>query len=315
MHENLKFDNICSGKNTEEIDVATIRKKIIGKKTYYYLEHAVRKNAKVEKKEIYLGKKIPGDIEEIKKRFLYDIYKEKWIKILEKIKEGYQKELKKTPPSAQKKEMDNFAIQFTYDTQRIEGSRLTFRETAELLERGITPKEKPVHDVREAEAHRKVFFEMLEYRDDLSLSIVLKWHKELFEQSKLDIAGKIREHQVAISGSKFKPPYPVEVYPMLGDFFKWYKRSKNVLHPVQLAGMVHLKFVTMHPFSDGNGRISRLMMNFVLNREGFPLFNISYRDRRSYYTALERAQVKKNDFIFLNWFIKRYIKENRRYVV
>ena len=191
---------------------------------------------------------------------------------------------------------------------------MTLRETADLLERGVTPKEKPLRDVKEAEAHKKIFLEMLKYPKDLSLAIVLKWHKELFEQSKPDIAGRIREHQVAISGSKFKPPYPIEIYPMLRDFFKWYTKNKNILHPVELAALVHLKFVTIHPFSDGNGRISRLMMNFVLNRRGFPTFNISYEGRSAYYTALERTQIKKNDFIFVNWFIKRYIKENKKYI-
>jgi Fic family protein len=294
--------------------MAIIKKKIIGRQTYYYLEHTVREGTRVEKKELYLGKKIPKDIEEIKKRFLYNIYKEKWHRILERIRKGYQRELRKMSISARKKEIESFAVQFTYDTQRIEGSRLTLRETADLLERGITPKEKPLRDVKEAEAHKKIFLEMLKYPKDLSLAIVLKWHKELFEQSKPDIAGRIREHQVAISGSKFKPPYPIEIYPLLRDFFKWYTKNKNILHPVELAALVHLKFVTIHPFSDGNGRISRLMMNFVLNRRGFPAFNIPYEGRSAYYTALERAQIKKNDFIFVNWFIKRYIKENKKYI-
>mgnify|MGYP000140013467 CR=1 FL=1 len=294
--------------------MVTIRKKIKGRETYFYLEHAIRKGKKVEKKALYLGKKIPENIEEIKRKFFQQIFKEKWEKILEKIKENYQKELKKMPPSAREKEIETFSIQFTYDTQRIEGSTLTLRETADLLERGIAPKGKPVHDIKEAEAHKKIFLEMLEFKKDLSLSLVLKWHKELFEQTKPDIAGKIRNFQVRISGSKFQPPYPVEIYPMLRDFFKWYQKNKNFLHPVELAGLVHLKFVTIHPFADGNGRISRLMMNFVLNKYQYPLLNISYKDRNSYYNALERSQVKRDEFIFLNWFVKRYIKENKRYL-
>ena len=77
---------------------------------------------------------------------------------------------------------------------------------------------------------------------------------------------------------------------------------------------MHLKFVTIHPFSDGNGRISRLMMNFILNKNKYPMLNISYKNRDSYYTALERSQVNKNDNIFLNWFIKRYLKDNKNYL-
>jgi Fic family protein len=263
---------------------------------------------------LYLGKEIPKDIEEIKRKFFQQIFREKWEKILGKIRQNYQKELKKMPASAREKEIETFTIQFTYDTQRIEGSTLTLRETADLLERGIAPKGKPIHDIKEAEAHRKIFLEMLNLKGDFSLSLVLEWHKELFEQTKPDIAGKIRNYQVRISGSKFQPPYPVEIYPMLRDFFKWYQKNKNVLHPVELTGLVHLKFVTIHPFADGNGRISRLMMNFVLQKFGYPFLNIPYKNRNSYYNALERAQIKRDEFIFLNWFIKRYIKENKRYL-
>ncbi|MBU4493217.1 MAG: Fic family protein, partial [Nanoarchaeota archaeon] len=80
------------------------------------------------------------------------------------------------------------------------------------------------------------------------------------------------------------------------------------------AALVHLKFVTIHPFSDGNGRISRLIMNFVLNRHGYPLLNISYEKRTGYYNALERAQIKKQDNIFVQWFFRRYVKEYKRYL-
>lgn len=77
--------------------------------------------------------------------------------------------------------------------------------------------------------------------------------------------------------------------------------------------LVHLKFVTIHPFSDGNGRISRIMMNFVLNRKGYPMMNIQYAGRGSYYNALERSQTKRADGIFLQWFLKRYIKDHKRF--
>jgi len=153
---------------------------------------------------------------------------------------------------------------------------------------------------------------MLKTKKDISYSLVLYWHKKLFQDTKPDIAGKIRAHQVAISGSKFLPPSPVEVYPFLLDFFKWYDKSKAKLHPAVLAALVHLKFVTIHPFGDGNGRISRLLMNFVLHKKNYPLLNLHYEGRAGYYTALERAQMKHVDFIFIQWLIKKYIKEQKR---
>ncbi len=140
------------------------------------------------------------------------------------------------------------------------------------------------------------------------------FHKKLFENTKKDIAGKIRQHQVTIAGSKFIPPFPAEIYALLMDFFRWYRKNKDRMHPVALAAHVHLKLVTIHPFADGNGRISRLMMNFVLNKHGFPMLNIPYEKRAGYYGSLERSQIKKDEFIFLQWFFKRYLKEYTKYL-
>ena len=293
--------------------MASIKKKISGNQEYFYLEHSFRRDGKVEKKEVYLGKQIPNDINQIKADLLARIYKERWHSILEKIKKGYSKNLRKTPPSAREKETKSFATKFTYDTQRIEGSKMTLRETADLLEKGIAPN-KPLRDVREAESHRDLFYEMLSYKKDLSLQLILELHKKLFQNTKPDQAGKIREYQVTISGSKFMPPYPSEVYPLLREFFKWFEKNKEKTHPVELAALVHLKFVTIHPFGDGNGRISRLLMNFVLNKHGYPMLDIPYKGRAGYYGSLERAQVKGNDNIFLQWFLRNYVKENRRYL-
>ena len=107
--------------------MASIKKKIVGKQTYYYLEHTIRKKGVVQNRETYLGKKIPKNIEDIKKQFLSKIYQEKWYPILDKIKSGFQGEIKKVPASVENKQMVAFAVKFTYDTQRIEGSKLTLR--------------------------------------------------------------------------------------------------------------------------------------------------------------------------------------------
>ncbi|MFH1276731.1 MAG: Fic family protein [Candidatus Woesearchaeota archaeon] len=289
--------------------MVNIRKEKRGKKIYFYLEHSLRTKDKVKKKRLYLGEGLPQNVEILKKKFLHDIYKEKWYPLLDSIKKDYVKDHKDMPKSIKEKELANFIIKFTYDTQRIEGSTLTLRETADLLEKGITPNEKPIGDVKEAEAHKKVFYEMLRYEKDLSLQLVLSWNKKLLQETKPDIAGKVRKHQVAIGGSKFLPPSPVEMDVLLDEFFKWYCKNKDKFHPVELAALVHLKFVTIHPFGDGNGRISRLMMNFVLHKQKFPLFSVPYKGRSSYYTALERSQVKGEEHIFVQWFIKRYVKE------
>ena len=291
-----------------------IKKRILKNQTYYYLEHSIRKGRHVQKKEIYLGRKIPSDIEKIKKKFLDDIYKEKWYSNVDRIKKNFSKEHRSMPKSAREKELQSFAIKFTYNTQRIEGSTLTHRETADLLERGITPKNKPIRDVKEAEAHKDLFYEILKFGKELSLQVVLYWHWKLFRLTQPDIAGKIRRHQVTISGSKFMPPSPVEVNSMLLNFINWYNKNREKMHPVELAALAHLKFVTIHPFADGNGRISRLIMNFILNKRDYPMLDILYEGRNSYYNALERSQIKKEGRAFLQWLVKKYIKEYKKYL-
>lgn len=285
-----------------------------GNQTYYYLKHHVRNR----QKEIYLGRTIPDNIEEIKQEFLLNFYREEWLPALQKIRQGYIKERKKMPKSAVEKELETFSIIFTYNTQRIEGSTLTLKETALLLEEGIAPANKPIRDIKEAEAHRKLFFEIINNinRIEFSLETILIWHRKLFIETKPDIAGRIRDHQVRIGASKFIPPRPEVLRLLLKEFVRWYnKNGKNKeLNPAELAALVHFKFVTIHPFTDGNGRISRLMINYVLYKFGYPMHDIDYSDRRSYYTALERSNVKHNDVIFLKWVMSRYIKSNKKYL-
>ncbi len=304
--------SICS--DNPKFVVTIVRRNVKGG-TYYYLEHSIRRRGMVTKKSKYLGRAIPKNIDTIKKQFVYEINKEKWFEAFDKIKLNYARELKIVPKTAFEKSLREFSVRFTYDTQRIEGSTLSLRETAQLLEDGIPPNGKPISDIREAEAHQRVFLEMLRYEKDLSVGLTLYWHKELFEATKPDIAWQIRKQGVRIAGSKFIPPSPVELQPLIREFFSWYNGSKkSKTHPVELAALVHLKFVTIHPFTDGNGRVSRLMMNFVLNKQGYPMLNIEYASRLGYYNALERSQLQDNGNPFCQWFFRNYLKETKNYL-
>jgi Fic family protein len=287
------------------VEIKEVKK---GKKKYYYLVHSYREGKKVLKKQSYLGDSIPKDIEERERLFMREFYRQRFLEDIDKIRSNFNSEYKAMPQSAKEKSKENFAIKFTYNTQRIEGSTLTLKETASLLEDGITPSAKPLRDVKEAEAHKKVFYDMLNEKD-LTIDIVLKWHRELFEGTKKDIAGKIREHEVGIARSKFKPPKHQILKLLLKEFFDWYNENKKKIHPMELSSLVHLKFVTIHPFSDGNGRISRLMMNFVLKKFDFPLLDIPYNKRNSYYNALEKSQVNKEENTFVQWLFRKYLEE------
>jgi Fic family protein len=294
--------------------MVTLKKRVISGKTYYYLGHTYREKGKIKYKETYIGSKLPDNIDLIKKNFLLDVYKEKWFNEFEKIKKAYSEEQKTLPDEIKEKELERFAIAFTYDTNRIEGSKLSFKDTSELLELGITPKNKPLKDIKEAEAHRDVFYRMLAFKGEISLKVILEWHSGLFETTKPGIAGQVRTYQVCISNSKHIPPTPVELRNRIPEFFRWYSAEKEKMNPVELSGRAHVKFETMHPFGDGNGRIGRLIMNFILHKNSYPMLNIKYTGRRSYYNALERSNAKGDENIFVQWFFRKYLKENSRYL-
>ena len=294
--------------------MARVAKKTLKGKTYYYLEHTVSYRGKRTTKSKYLGSRLPRNIEDLKRSFLFELDKAKWFGDFDKIRSNYQAKLRTTPKSAREKDLREFSIRFTYNTQRIEGSTLTLRETAELLEHKTSPSGKPIGDAKEAEAHDDLFYEMLDLKKDLSQELVREWNWKLLKDTKPDVAGKIRRHGVRIIGSKFIPPTPVELQPLLSDFFGWYNGTKGKSNPVELAGLVHFKFVSIHPFADGNGRISRLMMNFVLHRHGFPMINIEHSKRAAYYNALVRSQLGKDERPFMNWFFRRFKHEFARFL-
>jgi len=294
--------------------MVSIEKKQVNKKTYYYLEQSYRKDGKVCKKTKYLGAALPKNLETLKSDFLTEYYKETWFPFFDEIKTTYARERRTFPSAIAQKDLQQFATTFTYATNRIEGSTLTLKETADLLEHGLSPLRRPLEDVKEAETHKAVFLEMLHYQKELNLSTILHWHKNLFSQTKEKDAGTIRSYQVGISGSTYKPPYPVELDFLLHEFFNWYRSNKRTMHPVRLAALAHLKLVTIHPFGDGNGRVSRLLMNYILQNHGYPMLIIDYAQRKSYYTALEHSQLKKDDSVFVVWFFKRYLKEYKQYI-
>jgi cell filamentation protein, protein adenylyltransferase len=289
-----------------------VQKRRRGGNTYLYLVQSYREAGKVRKVERYLGRREPMSLSTLKEELGQEVISRQWGDQLAGVKARYVANLEKMPSSIRVKELETFAVEFTYDSNRIEGSSLTFRETASLLEHGITPSNRPLSDVQESLAHRTVFISALSERGGLDLATLLHWHKELFKMTKPEYAGVVRRHQVMIGGSKFIPPAPFELDRLLIEFFDWLGRSWRHMHPVVLAALVHLKLVTIHPFGDGNGRVTRIAMNFVLHRKGFPMFDIPYERRAGYYSALERAQTTQDEFLFVRWFVKRYLDENAR---
>lgn len=279
---------------------------------FYYLRH----NIQNREKRRYIGKIIPKDIEHLKKEFLKEFYCEEWDETIQEIIKKYKKETKNISQSIKSKNFESFGISFTYNTQRIEGSSLTQADTKDLLIHGVTPAKKSHIDAIETQKHYDLFIKLVTSKKLLKITknTILSWHKEIFDQTKIGEAGNIRHERVGIAtNEKIEFAAVPEIPKKLEEFFGWlnkYDVKKN--NPVEFAALSHYKFVSIHPFADGNGRISRLIMNYILFRHDCPFMLIRNNDRRSYFKALERSQINHDEIFFLKWFMKYYIKSNKQ---
>lgn len=279
---------------------------IVKHKDYYYLAHSFRKQGKVVHREKYLGKKIPKNIEEIKEKFLRECMEESAIKKLNSIKKNFLKEWKTYPESVKKEQLIDLSINFTYNTNAIEGSTITLHETEDIIKRKIAPN-KPLRDVQETINHSKVFFKVLNTKQELSVKDIITWHKEIFSDTKPDIAGKFREYLVRVGD--YRAPDWQEIDNIIKEFFLWYNKNKKIIHPIELAARAHYKFEKIHPFGDGNGRVGRLIIAYILRKNNFPLFIIEHKKRKAYYHAL-----KKTENNFVNYCIRAYITAHKQYL-
>jgi len=272
-----------------------------GQTQYFYLQHSYRKEGKVVTRELYLGKTVPDNIEQIKARLMHEPHEALFEK-LEKIKTNFQNEWKKIPPSAKEKNLQEIAISFTYNTNAIEGSTITLEEARLILEDRIAPN-KLMRDVHETESHAAVFLEMLKAKEELSDQLLLKWHKEIFRETKPDIAGIFRNYQVSV-GSYLAPDWHKvkNLTAQLIDFI-----NQSDLNSVELAARAHYIFEKIHPFGDGNGRIGRLLMNYILWKNSYPMLIIEYKRRKSYYKALQRPEEG-----FASYLIRRYLAVHKQ---
>lgn len=280
---------------------------------YFYLVQTYRWEGRIRKKQVYLGTSAPEDLQPYRSRLEQEIWNETWLNQFDEIRERYQRRQHSLPSSVVSKEREDFVVEFTYDTNRIEGSILSLEDTRRLLSRNITPARKPLTDILETQKHAALLRRLIEVPEPVDFPHILRWHKELFSETKPDIAGHIRDFEVRIRGSQHIPPPPLEVRPMLIELLRSTNRAKAGTHPVQSSGEFHFRFEHIHPFGDGNGRIGRLAMNRLLAKAGFPMLNISYTRRHGYYRALEAASVLGDSRPFLRWFFLRFSRENRFY--
>lgn len=277
-------------------------------KEYYYLTKNIRLSLNKWKKiRIFLGdskptkeklKKYISKIEKDSKPFLiaanYAYLSEHDAETLQDLKESYAEWQKKTPKSVKDKLNDDFVIRFTYNSNAIEGNRLTLRQTALILKDKVIPSGVRAQDYNEAINGKECLDYINGDKGELNAKFIERINGILTKNTGVVYGGRIRFFDVQIFGSKHVPPQHTEVKKHLLNMFKWYSANKNKLHPFELASLIHAKLTWIHPFEDGNGRTARAVMNFILMKKGFPMFFIPIEKREEYYLSLDRAD--KGDY-------------------
>jgi Fic family protein/DNA-binding XRE family transcriptional regulator len=195
-------------------------------------------------------------------------------------------------------------LEYTFESNRIEGNTMTLRETDLVINEGLTISGKSMREHLEVINHQEAIAyikDLMQKNTSINEREVLSIHNLILRGIHPEDAGRYRKVQVMIQGSSHMPPQPFLVAKEMEDFFIWYETNKNSLHPIVLAAEIHERLVTIHPFIDGNGRTSRLVMNLILLQHGYIIANIKgdYESRMQYYQALETAQTKNNKEDFL----------------
>jgi Fic family protein len=198
-------------------------------------------------------------------------------------------------PQQLEKLLEAWDIQYTYESNRIEGNSLTLRETQLVVAKRMTLKGKSIDEHLEARNHQEAIYYIRDLAAQgtvLSEYIINSIHNIVLGGIDPHNAGRYRSVDVVISGANHTPPQPYMVKKHMENIFLWYDENKRVLHPVLLAAKMHEKIVTVHPWIDGNGRTCRLIMNLILMQHGYPIARISGDDgaREQYYEALDAAQ-------------------------
>ena len=307
-----------------------IRKKQVNGQEYYYLEESMR----LEKPKVYsifLGRRIPGKVQLDKKRqeLLDKIYgeltngaariylsKEQLI-VAEKRRRRYAQKMKNLGKSQldEKDEVD--IVNFVYTTLTTEGIPVT-KADAGLAYKFTQKNAKSIRD-----ENLKVALDMIkglryvkESKKGVSLSYLLELHKIIMAEYEQKNPGRFRQNQAYIylkSYEKveeigFRPPAPHEIEKKLAELAKWYNENMGNLNAIELAALLHLRFYMIHPFEDGNKRMSRLLVNKAFFDSGYPMLNVS-KETQGYFDALIKSVEKKDEEPFVEFVYGRFIRD------
>lgn len=237
---------------------------------------------------------------------------------IQKVHELYER-LKRCRPLNQgelKRLREEFEVNNTFHSNAIEGSTLTLRETALILQEGITIAEKPVKEHLEAIGHRDAFeyiVELTNSRTELTERVIKEVHS-LVLMADRENRGVYRRVPVYIMGSEHTPPQPYLVPKRMEELIEQYQEKKATLDIIEAAAWLHLEFESTHPFIDGNGRTGRLLLNFELMKTGLLPVNIKYTDRIKYYDCFSAYHNEGKTEALVELIAEYEMQELERYI-
>ncbi len=202
---------------------------------------------------------------------------------------------------------EQFVVEYTYNSNAIEGNTLTLRET-DLVLRGLTIDQKPLKDHMEAVGHKEAFIfvsELVKDKVPMSESIIKQIHYLVLADKK-DDRGVYRRVPVRIMGAQHEPLQPYLIQPKMEQLMIDFAESTE--HIVTKLARFHIEFEGIHPFIDGNGRTGRLLVNLELMKAGYPPIDIKFTDRIAYYNAFDEYHIKHN-LSAMEKLFARYVNE------
>jgi len=311
-------------------------------KKYFYLEESFKAKGKWRKESVYLGPEKPLNKQLLdafnklvkkcgqKNHIVHVLPLTEFIsnKTASKIHEAVsnKKTLLKKLSKKQKEEfIKRERITFITDSNAIEGSSLKYSETEQILQyeteikkagkkrvivTGINREEQEVLNLK---ACLDRYDKYLKTNEKISEKMILQFHYILLEkiQGYEKYQGIYRPVQVYIRGSMHEFPLPQQVPTQMEKLIEWFEENRRLIHPVELAAKFHTKFTSIHPFADGNGRMARLLMNYLLQRESFPFTNIPLK-RRQNYMKTQAAGNKEDYKPFTKFLAEEVIKQHSK---
>jgi len=286
-----------------KIHMVSIDYKTINGKKYLYAEYSFRlPNGKIKKISKLIKEKKDKNNREIKDYFLRKeiesyqkyalenyktdvIFNEEQIKKLEQIKAEYKKIMKSFTKKQIKDILDRFTVNFTYESNAIEGNSLTLKDVTLILRENIVPKNKDLREVYETRNTREAHELLFNNKIKINLRDIIKLQEIIVKDTGVNTGFKKLPNYIVMRNLKTTAPEKVEKE--INNLLEWYKKNKTKIYPLKLATEFHAKFEAIHPFEDGNGRTGRVLLNAILLKYGYPPLIIRKTARVAYFSSLE----------------------------